>query len=190
MSPIKFPIQGSCGCGHVRYQLHRRPIFTQCCHCQQCQREAGSAFAINALIEANELTTAEELEHIIMPSESGHGQAIARCPRCRVALWSYYSDHGPHLKFLRVATLDRGSKAIEELLRPEAFIFIKYKMQWNELPEYAHAEGRVFDEYYDERKMYSEEAYARFQAVELKGEEWRSKGRQWDDLGEVEDLRR
>ncbi|KAK4498316.1 hypothetical protein PRZ48_010974 [Zasmidium cellare] len=158
--------------------------------CLQCQREAGSAFAINALIEAHQLTTNTLPEHILMPSESGFGQVIARCPRCRVAVWSYYGDHGPHLKFLRVATLDRREQAIEDLLRPEAFIFTKYKMPWTELPEYARAEGRIFEEYYDERKIYSDEAFLRYRAVDRKGEIWRLEGRQWVNFGEAEDLRR
>lgn len=188
MSSLKFPIQGSCGCGHVRYQLHYRPIFIQCCNCQQCQREAGSGFAIYALIEFEEVTTTDALKHIIMPSESGHGQAIARCPRCFVAVWSYYSHHRPHLKFVRVVTLERIEGA-EEFLRPDAFIFTKFKMPWTEVPEYARAEGRVFEEYYDESTMYSKEGYERFQAAEAKGREWRAGGRNWSDLGEVSDLR-
>lgn len=189
MSSIKFPVQGSCGCGHVKYQLHRQPIFTQCCHCQQCQREAGSAFAINALIESENLTTTSELEHIIMPSESGHGQAVARCPRCHVAIWSYYSDHGLHMKFLRVATLDRAEENIEELLQPQAYILTKWKMPWIEFPKSAVSEGKVFEVYYDERKMYSDEAYARFEAVGSKGRNWRERGRKWSDLGEIKDIR-
>lgn len=93
------------------------------------------------------------------------------------------------MKFLRVATLDRADEGVEELLRPQAYILTKFKMPWTEVPEYARLEGRVFEIYYDARKMYSEEAYGRFQVVQSKGHDWRAKGRKWSDLGEINDLR-
>jgi len=46
---------GGCDCRRVRYRLATRPLFVNCCHCRWCQRETGSAFAINAMIEAERL---------------------------------------------------------------------------------------------------------------------------------------
>jgi hypothetical protein len=43
---------GKCTCGHVRYRVHGAPMFVHCCHCRWCQRETGSAFALNAFVEA------------------------------------------------------------------------------------------------------------------------------------------
>ena len=45
--------EGGCSCGAVRFRLTSRPMFTHCCHCLDCQRQTGSAFVLNALIEAN-----------------------------------------------------------------------------------------------------------------------------------------
>ena len=82
---------GGCACGHVRYRLLSPPMFVHCCHCTSCQTETGSAFVINALIEPDRVETlAGSPEPILTPSESGKGQAIWRCPECRVALWSNY----------------------------------------------------------------------------------------------------
>src|SRR5687767_5604346 len=50
-------IDGGCTCGAVRYRMHGPPMFVHCCHCTKCQTETGSAFAINALIEAERLET-------------------------------------------------------------------------------------------------------------------------------------
>jgi hypothetical protein len=47
--------RGGCTCGKVRYVLKRAPIFVHCCHCTWCQRETGSAFALNAMIETDQL---------------------------------------------------------------------------------------------------------------------------------------
>lgn len=54
--PSRFPMEGGCCCGHVRYRLERAPLVTQCCHCTSCQRETGTAFAINVLIEPSYFT--------------------------------------------------------------------------------------------------------------------------------------
>jgi len=50
---MSFPMSGSCFCGAVRYRLETPPMFVHCCHCTDCQKQTGSAFAINALIEAD-----------------------------------------------------------------------------------------------------------------------------------------
>jgi hypothetical protein len=47
-----FPLEGGCTCRSVRYELATKPLFVHCCHCRWCQRETGSAFALNAMIEA------------------------------------------------------------------------------------------------------------------------------------------
>ncbi|UKZ92309.1 uncharacterized protein TrAFT101_007269 [Trichoderma asperellum] len=48
-----FPMQGGCPCGHIRYQINLPPLLVQTCHCTLCQRQMGSAFAINAIIESS-----------------------------------------------------------------------------------------------------------------------------------------
>jgi len=45
--------EGGCACGAVRYRLTSEPLFVHCCHCLNCQRQTGSAFVINVLIEAD-----------------------------------------------------------------------------------------------------------------------------------------
>ena len=103
-----FPAEGGCDCKRVRYRVEAAPLFVHCCHCRWCQRESGASFALNALIEADRVTDlGEPTEPIDTPSESGSGQVIARCPRCKIAVWSHYGGAGPLLKFIRVGTLDK-----------------------------------------------------------------------------------
>ena len=45
--------EGGCSCGAVRYRLASDPLFVHCCHCLNCQRQTGSAFVINLLIESD-----------------------------------------------------------------------------------------------------------------------------------------
>ncbi|HEY9110708.1 MAG TPA: GFA family protein, partial [Rhodanobacteraceae bacterium] len=79
-------IEGGCDCRFIRYRLARTPLFVHGCHCRWCQRETGSAFVLNALIETECVqVSGGEPEMVMTPSASGKGQNIARCPYCRIA---------------------------------------------------------------------------------------------------------
>ena len=123
-------IEGGCTCGGVRYRLTTSPLFVHCCHCSWCQRESGSAFVINALIEADcvELLSGE-VEIIDTPSESGKGQKIHRCTKCKIAVWSNYAGSGDAIHFLRVGTLDHPDN-----VPPDVHIFTSSKQSWVTLP--------------------------------------------------------
>lgn len=124
--------EGGCTCGHVRYQVNSEPMIVHCCHCSWCQRQSGSAFAVNALIEADRVQlTSVEVEEITIPSPSGHGQTIARCPKCRVAVWGNYYMGGlkERIRFIRVGSLDHPN-----LMPPDVHIFTATKQDWVILP--------------------------------------------------------
>lgn len=129
-SSVSYPIEGGCDCGEIRYRLESPPLFVHCCHCRWCQRESGSAFALNAMIEADRVSLlAGEPEIVDTPTQSGKGQKIARCPRCRIALWSTFAGAGPSICFVRVGTLDSPDN-----LPPDIHIFIDSKQPWVILP--------------------------------------------------------
>ena len=108
-----------------------RPLFVHCCHCRWCQRETGSAFVLNALIETDRVELlAGEPELVLTPSNSGKGQRIARCPVCRIALWSHYAGGGDLFRFVRVGTLDDPDR-----FPPDIHIFTSTKQPWVILPE-------------------------------------------------------
>ncbi|EHK0248509.1 GFA family protein, partial [Salmonella enterica] len=105
-SDVYDSLEGGCTCGAVRYVVTASPLIVHCCHCHWCQRETGSAFVINAVIENMHVHLIKgQVTVIDTPSLSGKGQKIARCPKCQIALWSHYSGSSK-LTFLRVGTLD------------------------------------------------------------------------------------
>jgi len=121
---------GGCTCRYVRYRMTSSPMFVHCCHCRWCQRETGTAFALNALIESDRVQLLQgEVEIIDTPSNSGKGQKIARCPRCHIALWSHYAGAGEALSFIRVGTLDDPDR-----FPPDIHIFTDSKQPWVVLP--------------------------------------------------------
>jgi len=99
-------LEGGCACGRMRYRLASKPMFVHCCHCRDCQRQTGSAFVINALIETDRIEKLMgETEGVPVPTPSGRLHVIHRCPACKVAVWSHYGGK-QQLSFVRVGTLD------------------------------------------------------------------------------------
>ncbi|MGH6952705.1 MAG: GFA family protein, partial [Alphaproteobacteria bacterium] len=143
---------GRCTCGAVRYRMTSKPLFVHCCHCRWCQRETGSAFVINAMIEAGRVVLSAGAPDVVWtPSSSGKGQKIARCPTCRIALWSNYAGAGDAIRFVRVGTLDDPDK-----LPPDIHIFTMSKQPWVILPPGTPAVA----EFYDRDAYWSEESLA------------------------------
>lgn len=152
-----FSCEGGCACGAVRYRLTTKPMFVHCCHCRWCQRETGASFALNALIEAERVAVLRGAPEVIMtPSNSGKGQKIARCPACRIALWSNYAGSGDSVRFVRVGTLDEP-----DLLPPQIHIFTASKQPWVLLPKDTPAVA----EYYDRADFWPAESLARRRAA-------------------------
>ncbi|MEJ8859489.1 GFA family protein [Variovorax robiniae] len=152
-----FPIEGGCDCRHVRYRVESEPLFVHCCHCRWCQRESGASFALNAMIEADRVTLlAAEPEVIDTPSESGEGQRIARCPKCRIAIWSHYAGAGPLVSFVRVGTLDNP-----DLLPPDVHIFTASKQPWVVIP----VDVPAVPEFYDREELWPPESLLRRQVL-------------------------
>jgi hypothetical protein len=149
--------EGACTCGEVRYRMLSRPLFVHCCHCHWCQRESGASFALNAMIEADRVQLLQgAVEVIDTPSSSGKGQKIARCPKCRIAVWSNYAGAGDAVRFVRVGTLNEPDK-----LPPDIHIFSSSKQAWVVLPPATPA----VTEYYKAAQYWPRESLERRTAL-------------------------
>ncbi|WP_127903426.1 GFA family protein [Solirhodobacter olei] len=154
-------MHGHCTCGAVRYRLTDRPLFTHCCHCTWCQRETGSAFALNAMIETDRVDLlAGAPEEIVTPSASGKGQIILRCPSCHVALWSHYAGSGRRIAFVRVGTLEDPAAC-----PPDVHIFTATRLPWVQIP----AGARVYEAFYRRSEIWPPESLARRAALMADG---------------------
>jgi hypothetical protein len=150
-------MDGRCTCGSVRFRMTSKPLFVHCCHCRWCQRETGSAFVINAMIEADRVVLLCGAPEVVWtPSNSGKGQKIARCPSCRIALWSNYAGAGDALRFVRVGTLENPDR-----YPPDIHIFTASKQPWVVLPPGTPA----VTEYYDRKHYWPEDSLARRRAL-------------------------
>ena len=147
--------EGGCACGAVRYRLASEPLFTNCCHCLNCQRQTGSAFVINLLIEADRVELLAGDPHPVdAPRDDGSTQRIFRCPTCEVAIFSQYGH--PGVSFVRAGTLDDPAS-----VAPDAHIFTRSKLPWVALPDSVPA----FDVYYDSKTLWPSASLERLRAV-------------------------
>jgi hypothetical protein len=148
-------MEGGCACGAVRYRLTSEPMFVHCCHCLNCQRQTGSAFVINALIESDrvELVAGEPVV-VDAPRDDGSAQRIFRCPRCQVAVYSEYGR--PEVKFVRAGTLDQPAS-----VAPDVHIFTRSKLPWVTLPESVPA----VEVYYDRHELWPAASLERLDAL-------------------------
>jgi hypothetical protein len=130
-------------------------MFVHCCHCLNCQRQTGSAFVINLLIEADRLELLEgDPQPVDVPRDDGSMQPIYRCPTCQVALFSEYGR--PEVRFVRAGTLDDPST-----IAPDVNIFTRSKVPWVTIPEGAPA----FGVYYDSKELWPAESLERLDAA-------------------------
>lgn len=149
-------LAGGCACAAVRYRLATPPMFVHCCHCRDCQRQTGSGFVINALIETDRVALlAGDPLPIAVPTDSGRPHRIFRCPDCRTALWSEYGGVAA-LRFVRVGTLDDPT-----LLPPDVHIYTRSKLPWVGLPEGIP----VFEAYYNSAKLWPAASLERRRAI-------------------------
>ena len=147
--------EGGCACGAVRYRLTSKPMFIHCCHCLNCQRQTGTAFVINLLIEADRVDVlAGTPRPIDAPRDNGEVQRIFRCPHCQVAVFSEYGR--PELRYVRSGTLDDPTA-----ITPDVHIYTRSKVEWVTLPPGTPA----FEEYYANDKLWPAESCRRLEAV-------------------------
>ncbi|KAF2808235.1 glutathione-dependent formaldehyde-activating [Mytilinidion resinicola] len=176
-TPSLFPLSGGCVCRKIRYTILAAPLAVNCCHCRWCQRETGASFALNAILEAQHVRHTGAAEPVLstIPSVSGAGQTLARCPDCGVVVWSNYAFHGPLTRIVRVGTLDAP-----DALRPDAHIFTESKQPWVDL-----SKERAFVGYYDVEKVWRRESLERLEVLKPEVAKWREEtgGKKMDALG-------
>ena len=151
---VSVALEGGCACGEVRYRLTSEPLFVHCCHCLNCQRQTGSAFVINLLIETDRVELLAGEPEVVPVPRGSKQQKIWRCPTCQIALYSQYTRAG--VRFVRGGTLDDPA-AIE----PDVHIYTRSKLPWVKLPDDVPA----FTSYYDPQELWPAASLERVAAI-------------------------
>ncbi|MGI3183826.1 GFA family protein [Nioella aestuarii] len=148
--------EGKCACGAVTYSMKTDPMFVHCCHCSECQKQTGSAFVLNAIIETDRVEYSGPIKEMTLPTPSGKGQVISRCENCGVAVFSSYLIRQGKLLYIRVGTLNHP-----ENCPPDVHIFTSSKLPWLKI----ETDIPVFEEFYVFKDVWPAKAYARLQAL-------------------------
>jgi hypothetical protein len=157
-------LKGHCTCKVITYEVLADFLCVHCCHCTWCQRETGAAFALNGIVETANFRITSETKplHVDMPSASGDGQMMARCPNCYVVLYGDYGEDGTWTTFVRVGTLDDESK---KSVKPTAHIFTSTKMDWVDLTSEKEKSVPVYEGSYRRINVWRKEALDRYDAL-------------------------
>lgn len=131
-------MRGNCYCGLITYTMKAPPIFVNCCHCRNCQQLSGSAFAINIVIEAENVEVTSDTQPRKIFDKDGKGAGAVRCPedRCGTMLWASHPSFNNKIIFLRAGTLNENERIV-----PDAHFFVRSKHPWVTIPE----EAKQFD---------------------------------------------
>jgi hypothetical protein len=127
-------LEGGCLCGGVRFAIDGKLGPAVHCHCSQCRRASGSAFASNAPVRTRYFTLRSGQE-LVREYESSPGKYRAFCGRCGSPLYSRRESE-PEVRRIRLGTLDGDPER-----RPLAHFWVSTKAPWYEitdsLPQYA-----------------------------------------------------
>ncbi|MEO9274187.1 GFA family protein [Marinomonas sp. 5E14-1] len=119
-------LTGSCLCGGIRYKIKSELGDIMQCHCQNCRKANGAAFAVNAGIPKNAFSLLKGQE-LVSEYESTPGVFRAFCQRCASPLYSRRPSM-PDILRLRIGTLDTK---IDKT--PSFHIFVDSKAEWHNI---------------------------------------------------------
>ena len=147
-------MEGGCSCGAVRYRLTTEPLVVHCCHCLNCQRQTGSAFVINLLIEADRVELLAGEPRPVSAARRRERPADLPLPRVRGRRLQRVRPPGGALR-------TRGTLDDPSAVAPDVHIYTRSKMPWVTLPPSVPA----FDVYYDSKTLWPPEKLERLRAA-------------------------
>ncbi|HZB93353.1 MAG TPA: GFA family protein [Stellaceae bacterium] len=109
---MTLPLTGGCQCGEVRYRIAAAPVTVYACHCRDCQRQTGAAFALSMVVarEAIGITAGAPREWLRPGSATASGTATLclLCRTCGARLY-HLPERNPQVAIVKPGTLDDTS---------------------------------------------------------------------------------
>lgn len=129
MKNTNYPIQGSCQCGEITYQLFKPPLMIVACHCTECQKLSTSAFSITAVVNSNAIEFQGNLKDWSRIADSGNVNAAKFCPTCGNRIYHYNPNEPDKIK-LKPSNLSDTS-----IIKPTVHVWTSEKQDWYQLPD-------------------------------------------------------
>ena len=118
---------GGCMCGAIRYECSTEPVMTANCHCRDCQRATGGAYASVLFVPQNTVTITGEAKYYDVKGDSGNILSRGFCPTCGSRLFGKPAVM-PHLLGIMAGSLDDPSSH-----RPAIDIYTTSAQPWDHL---------------------------------------------------------
>jgi hypothetical protein len=162
MATKPFPaITGRCYCGAVKYRLLTSPLFCYACHCPDCQKATGSAFALHASIETYNISIVSDAKPSLVtlnnnPSklEGQNPSRRALCQQCGTIFWGNDNPWGYAVSDVRIGTLDWPG-----IMEPDVHSFVGSKLGWVQLP----SDAKTSKGHYDYKQMWPKSSLKRLE---------------------------
>ncbi len=129
MDTVAYPIDGSCQCGDVNYQLFAPPLLVVACHCKQCQKLSTSAFSITAMVKTESVTFRGDLKEWQRRGDSGNKNYAKFCPNCGNRIYHFDPDQPETIK------LKASNLSDTRILNPSAHMWVSEKQAWYIIPD-------------------------------------------------------
>jgi hypothetical protein len=132
---MKLPLTGGCICGAIRYEITEAPARVFACHCTDCQRVTGSAFAIGVAVPAGAFHATGKDLRAAAGGVTAEGRIKTHwiCPDCGTRISGsprIGTDPPSYQRIVLGGTLDDTS-----WLRPTTHVWTRSKQPWIVLPE-------------------------------------------------------
>ena len=125
----------SCRCGQLRATVTGEPVRLSVCHCLNCKKRSGSAFAVQARWPAEQVTIEGESKTFDKAGDSGNPATFHFCPDCGSDV--YYVIDG---KFDGLVAIPLGAFDDPFFARPDYSVWEQRKHDWVEIagPDIEH----------------------------------------------------
>ena len=121
-------LEGGCQCGDVRYRVAGEPVAVTACHCTECQRQSGSAFAMSMIVPRAAFRLTGETRSFTRRADSGAEVECLFCPRCGTRIY--------HVPASMPATLNVKPGTLDDTawLEPVLHVWTASKQPWTPIP--------------------------------------------------------
>jgi len=118
----------SCRCGQLKATVTGEPVRVSVCHCLNCKKRSGSAFAVQARWPAEQVRTEGQSQTHVMIADSGNSATFHFCAGCGSDV--YYQNKG---KFYGQTAIPLGAFDDPYFLSPQFSVWEERKHDWVEI---------------------------------------------------------
>lgn len=117
--------KASCRCGQLTAECSGEPVRVSVCHCLDCKKRSGSAFAVQARWPSEQVTIEGRSKSWVDVADSGNRITFHFCPECGSDV--HYEISG---KFDGLVAIPLGAFADPYFARPGFSVWEKRKLEW------------------------------------------------------------